>query len=145
MKPIFRNQILRIGFISIIVLVACVTVEANSSNGDDSGDCEICRRNTNCFKPRAIRKELALGEPAISRPKPPYPQEAIDARVSGVVTIEVVADEEGRVIWAKVLKGHRLLTEAALKAACQSRFRPVKVKDKALKAFYILQYPFSLR
>ena len=89
--------------------------------------------------------ELGLSEPANSRPTPVYPKEAIRARVSGVVKIEVVADEEGKVIWARVLKGHRLLTEAALKAACQSRFSPVKVKNEAVKASYVLQYPFSLR
>ena len=144
MKPVLEIQILRIGFTLIIMLGAYVTAGAFSYDNDDTGDCEICRRNTNCSKPRAIRKKLGLAEPANSRPKPAYPKEAIDARVSGVVRIEVVADEEGKVIWAKVLKGHRLLTDAALKAACQSRFRPVKVKNEAVKVSYILQYPFSL-
>jgi TonB family protein len=145
MKPVLENQILRIGFIYFIMLIACVTAGANSYDYDGSVDCEICRPNTNCSKPPAIRKKLGPGEPAISKPKPVYPKEAIDARVSGVVKVEVVADEEGKVIWARVLKGHRLLTEAALKAACQSRFRPVKVKNETVKASYILQYPFSLR
>jgi TonB family protein len=137
-----EDLILRVGFTFIVILTACVTTGAFTYDDDD---CQICRRNTNCSKPRAVRKKLGPGEPAISRPKPVYPKEAIDARISGVVKIEVVANEEGKVIWARVLRGHRLLTEAALKAACQTKFRPVKVKDEAVKASYVLQYPFSLR
>jgi hypothetical protein len=58
---------------------------------------------------------------------------------------EVVADEQGKVIWAKVIKGHRLLTEAAPDAACKTSFRPVKRQNQLVKASYILQYPFSLK
>ena len=86
-----------------------------------------------------------MSQPSLSQPKPVFPKKAIAARVSGLVKVEVVADEEGRVIWAKVIRGHRLLNDAALEAACKTQFHPVKVEDKPVKASYILQYPFSLR
>lgn len=59
------------------------------------------------------------------QPQLSYPRLAVTAKASGVVRVEVVIDEDGRVIWAQVVEGHPLLRSAALRAACQTRIKPV--------------------
>lgn len=82
---------------------------------------------------------------AISKPQPAYPAEAKAERVSGLVTVDVVLDEKGRVIWAEATDGHQLLREAAVKAACQSRYSPVKISGRAVKAGGAISYNFVMQ
>jgi periplasmic protein TonB len=82
---------------------------------------------------------------AISKPQPAYPAAAKAERVSGTVTVDVVLDEKGRVVWAEAADGHELLRGAAVKAACQSRFSPVKISGRAVKAGGALSYNFVLQ
>jgi TonB family protein len=78
------------------------------------------------------------------RPEITYPKLARAARVSGVVRVEVVIDEEGKVIWAKVVEGHPLLQAAALRAACQIRIQPaVDCLARHLKVNTILYFNFK--
>lgn len=51
--------------------------------------------------------------------RPVYPQEALDARIQGVVIIEAMLDIYGRVRQARVISGHPLLNEAAMNAIKQ--------------------------
>lgn len=58
------------------------------------------------------------------QPRLSYPKLAQAAKASGVVEVEAVVDEDGRVIWAKVVKGRPLLRAEALRAACATRMEP---------------------
>lgn len=69
---------------------------------------------------------VALQSEAIKREKPPYPDAAKQAGVSGEVVVEVVVDERGRVTAAKAISGHALLRTAAVIAARAWRFRPFR-------------------
>ena len=89
------------------------------------------------------RMDIGLCGKAISLPKPAYPEEAKKQKVSGVVRIEIVIDEEGDPIWAKAIEGHPLLQEASLKAACQSRHSPHKISGQAVKANTVISYNFT--
>jgi TonB family protein len=60
----------------------------------------------------------------IKRVEPIYPETARQARVSGVVVLEVQVDEEGNVASVKVLRGHPLLDQAAIDAVKQWRYKP---------------------
>jgi len=55
---------------------------------------------------------------------PVYPDAAKAARISGVVMLQVTAGVEGNVLEARVLRGHPLLTQAALEAVRQWRYSP---------------------
>jgi protein TonB len=58
----------------------------------------------------------------ISGPAPVYPFLAKQSRVQGIVVIEAIIDEHGNVIQEKVISGHPLLVEAALKAVSQRKY-----------------------
>ncbi len=56
--------------------------------------------------------------------KPVYPQEALDARVSGMVIIEALIDPDGNVRQTQVLRSIPLLNQAAQDAVQQWKFEP---------------------
>jgi TonB family protein len=89
-----------------------------------------------------VKGNAMLCGKAISLPKPPYPQEAKAAKASGPVTVQVVIDEEGRMIWAKPIDGDPLLQEGSVKAACRARVMPVKISGRAVKADGAIVYNF---
>lgn len=86
-----------------------------------------------------------LNGKAISKPQPEYPQEAKDAGASGTVTVQVVVDEQGRVVSASAISGHRLLQQAAVNAARQARFSPLLQAGQPVKVSGILTYNFVLQ
>jgi len=86
-----------------------------------------------------------LNGKAISLPKPVYPPSARNARVSGVVTVEVVIDESGKVISAKAVDGHQFLREAAEQAARGARFSPTVLSGQPMKVSGQITYNFSLQ
>lgn len=66
----------------------------------------------------------------LRRVAPEYPRLARVAKVSGVVVVEIVVDEDGYVVRARAVSGHPLLLEAAVDAARQWTFRPAKFGGK---------------
>lgn len=85
-----------------------------------------------------------LNEKATEKPMPAFPPVAKAARVSGVVVVRVVVDEEGRVEKAEAISGHPLLQEAAVEAAYHARFRPTKLSGNSIKVSGVLTYNFTL-
>ena len=93
-------------------------------------------------KPKAEIQMSALCGKAISFPQPIYPQEARAAKASGLVTVNVVADETGKVIWAKAVNGNLLLRDAAVKAAYLAQYTPTRIADRAVKMETEITYHF---
>jgi protein TonB len=60
----------------------------------------------------------------VSSVPPRYPELARAARVSGVVILQAVISKEGVVESLNVISGHALLTEAAIEAVKQWRYKP---------------------
>jgi len=89
-----------------------------------------------------VKANAMLCGKAINLPKPPYPEDAKAAKASGPVTVQVVIDEEGRMIWAKAIDGHPLLREVSVKAACRARVMPVTISGRAVKADGAITYNF---
>jgi TonB family protein len=85
-----------------------------------------------------------LNSKAISKPMPAYPQAAINERVQGLVTVKVLVDEEGKVISATAVGGHKLLFEAAVEAAKRARFSPTTLSGQPVKVSGVLTYNFRL-
>src|SRR5437868_1802600 len=65
-----------------------------------------------------------LNGKAVSLPKPAYPPAAKAVRAGGSVSVQVLIDEEGRVVSASAVSGHPLLQQAAVAAARGARFSP---------------------
>jgi len=86
-----------------------------------------------------------LNGKAISLPKPEYPAIARSARQSGTVSVQVIVDEDGRVISAKAVSGPPLLQAAAAKAAAEALFSPTKLSGKPVKVTGIITYNFELQ
>jgi periplasmic protein TonB len=57
-------------------------------------------------------------------PDPEYPALAKQARISGLVVIEAIIDEQGNVTGMRAVSGHPLLISAALKAVSKRKYQP---------------------
>jgi len=64
--------------------------------------------------PQVIRRYVINGD-AIELPKPPYPSIAKQTHTEGVVNVQVLIDESGRVVSAHAVTGHPLLTADAVR------------------------------
>ncbi len=79
---------------------------------------------------------------ASSLAKPSYPPVAKQMGASGQVVVQILVDESGKVVSAKAVSGHNLLRSSAENAARQSRFNPVKIDDKPVRANGTVVYNF---
>jgi TonB family protein len=92
---------------------------------------------------RTIKGDVVDGK-AIDLPQPPYPAIAKAAHASGRVEVQVIIDEEGKVIAAQAISGHPLLHAAALKSAREARFTPTLLDGKPVKVAGVIDYTFNL-
>jgi TonB family protein len=65
-------------------------------------------------------------------------------RASGIVKVEVLLNEEGKVISARALDGLASLRQAAVDAARLARFTPTILSGQPVKVVGIINYKFSL-
>jgi TonB family protein len=86
-----------------------------------------------------------LNGKALSLPKPSYPSEARNERVSGTVEVKVIIDETGKVMFACAVAGHPLLQPAAEQAAMGARFSPTLLQGVPVKVTGIVTYNFIAR
>jgi TonB family protein len=84
-------------------------------------------------KDRIVKVSKVLNSEAISLPKPRYPPLAIQIHLEGVVNVQVLIDEAGRVVSAKAVSGHPVLVAEAVRAAAQARFSPTILGDQPVK------------
>jgi TonB family protein len=95
-------------------------------------------------KPPKVVSKGVITSQAISLPKPVYPEMAKRMRLQGTVSIQVLIDEEGRVISAKPISGSPFLTIEAQKAAMHARFSPTRLGDQPVKVSGVITYNFVL-
>jgi len=86
----------------------------------------------------------ALNGRALTLPQPAYPDPARRARQSGMVTVEVVVDETGRVLSATATSGPTMLREAAIQAALRAKFSPTMLSGQPVKVTGTINYKFTL-
>ncbi|MFS8085804.1 MAG: energy transducer TonB, partial [Acidobacteriota bacterium] len=65
-------------------------------------------------------------------------------RVTGVVQVEVIVDENGKVVSARVLSGPGTLRDVAMQAALRARFSPTKLSGQSVKVSGQINYNFTL-
>ena len=129
---------------------------------NDSGTLELANAHTNSSAPAPLvqidseppppapnpmLKPVSggvLNGTAISLPSPGYPETARRLRVSGLVNVEVVVDETGKVISAVATSGPMPLREVAVQAALRARFSPTKLSGQPVKVSGMINYKFNL-
>ena len=97
--------------------------------------------------PRPILKPISggvLNGTAISLPQPVYPEPAKRMRTGGVVAVEVVLDETGKVVSATATSGPTILRDAAVQAALKAKFSPTKLSGQPVKVSGVINYKFAL-
>lgn len=80
----------------------------------------------------------------ISLPQPTYPVMAKQTRTQGPVNIQILVDEQGKVISAQVVSGNPMLNTAAREAAMRARFTPTVLNGQAVKIQGVITYNFVL-
>jgi protein TonB len=101
-----------------------------------------------CIDPKACVDEsseqnanLERGR-ALSLPIPAYPPIARAAHAQGAVEVQVVLDEEGKVIAAAAISGHPLLQATCVRAAREAEFTPTKLEGVPVKVTGVIRYNF---
>ena len=82
---------------------------------------------------------------ATALPKPVYTSIAKAARAYGVVTVQVLIDEQGKVVSARAVNGHPLLLKESVQAAYQARFTPTKLSNQPVKVSGVITYNFVMQ
>jgi TonB family protein len=77
--------------------------------------------------------------------RPAYPPIAQSARVTGVVVMEALVDENGNVAQARVLRGVPLLNDAALDAVKQWQYQPTFLNGVAVPVIMTVTVSFNLQ
>jgi len=97
------------------------------------------------FGKDAVRITGARRPRNIKKVNPIYPEEALKKRIEGVVILEAVADETGKVIELRMIKSpDQILTEAAIKAVKQWEYESYVINGKAKKVIFTVTVTFTL-
>jgi TonB family protein len=94
-------------------------------------------------KPTQVSGGVLNGN-AVNLPAPTYPEPARRMRTSGVVEVEVVIDENGKVISAKAVSGPTIFRDSAVQAALRAKFTPSKLSGQPVKVAGKIVYNFRM-
>lgn len=109
-------------------------------------DCLMIAGGDEFVEPETSEKTVSGGVvngKAIKLARPFYPIEARGKRAGGTVNVQVVIDEEGKVISASAVSGHPLLKPAAETAAKESLFSPTVLSGRKVKVKGVIVYNFT--
>ncbi len=97
-------------------------------------------------RPSVVRVGGTVQEAKVLRKVPPvYPEITLRARISGEVQLEVVIDEEGNVADVKVLHGHMLLVDEAVRAVKQWKYSPTLLNGEPVSVVSTVTVIFRLK
>jgi protein TonB len=82
---------------------------------------------------------------AISLPQPLYPALAKQIKAQGPVNVQILVDEQGKVISAHAVSGNPTLLAAAKDAALRARFTPTVLSGVPVKVQGLITYNFVLQ
>lgn len=132
---------LRLMFAGTLITVTFLLSPARGHGQGNSAAPRPTPRPTSTSRVHPISGGVLNGK-AISKPQPAYPPIAKARKLSGTVTVRVLIDEEGAVVSAKAVRGHRLLRKAAVDAARQATFAPTTLSGERVKVSGLLTYDF---
>jgi len=88
---------------------------------------------------------VVLISKAISLPQPVYPPIARQIGAHGTVLVQILVDENGKVLTAQPVSGHPTLLGAAKEAALRARFTPTVLNGVPVKIQGVITYNFLLQ
>lgn len=141
------------------VVLGPVNADPPGLPADGSGVCATCNGTSpvvpvdttpppvpTTVKPQTQRvTSVMLTAKAISIPKPPYPPMAKAIGAQGSVVVQILVDEQGKVISAQSVSGHPTLVAAAKQAAFQARFTPTVLNGQPVKIQGVITYNFVMQ
>jgi len=96
--------------------------------------------------PVAAQEEIttanALGR-VVKKVAPTFPVAAKQLNVTGTQDVQIVVDEEGNVIDAKVLKGNALFTQSSLAAIKEWKFTPLLKDGQPVKFTTVVSFNYT--
>ena len=102
------------------------------------------RKVTKPPAPKTISLGVVNGK-ASHLPRPVYSAIAKAAHAYGIVTVQVLIDESGKVISAQAISGPPLLQRESVQAAYQARFTPTLLSNQPVKVSGVITYNFTLQ
>ena len=133
-------------------------VDPPSVASTNSGGCITCNGTAPVVRveetpptPQPVRPQTqrlpstVLVSKAISLPQPPYPPIARQIRAQGPVSVQILVDEQGKVISAQAMSGNPTLLTAAKEAAMRARFTPTVLNGTPVKVQGTIIYNFVLQ
>lgn len=93
-------------------------------------------------KPPPVKSEGVINGKATSLPKPAYTAAAKLVGAQGLVQVQVMIDERGKVVSAKAISGHPMLRSEAQKAAFNAKFSTTYLSKVPVKVTGIITYNF---
>jgi protein TonB len=99
--------------------------------------------------PRPVQKIVRVGS-GVKPPRqtysvdPVYPPLARETHIRGTVVVDAVIDEHGNVVQARVVSGHPLLMDAALKAVLLWKYEPTTLNGQPVSVELQVQVHFKL-
>jgi TonB family protein len=126
-----------------MILIAAIILANPADIGIFAAD------STQAVSEQTERVPLKVGDEVmesklVHKVDPIYPEQALDAQLSGIVVLEVTVDEEGYVSDVQVISGHPFLREAAVTAIKQWRFSPTTLDDKAVPVVTTIRVTFAM-
>ena len=94
--------------------------------------------------PKILKISEMINSRALALPKPPYPPLARQIKLQGTVVIQVLIDENGKVLSARPVSGHPMLIPEAQRAAMQAKFSPTTLNGVAVKVSGMISYNFQM-
>ena len=124
----------------------CVTCSGNGTGPVVRVDTTTTPPPPTPVKPQTQRlPSTVLASKAISLPQPPYPPMARQIRAQGSVNVQILVDEQGKVISTQIVSGNPMLTSAAKEAAMRARFTPTILNGQPVKIQGVIIYNFVLQ
>lgn len=135
-------------------------VDPPTFGGNNSGNCLTCDATGPVVKvdetpptpPPVVKPPTTtrlassiLISKAVSLPQPLYPALAKQIKAQGPVNVQILVDEQGKVISAHAVSGNPTLLVAAREAAMRARFTPTILSGVPVKVQGLITYNFVLQ
>ncbi len=118
-----------------------ITIVSDRVSSDEIKNLSADSASVNNQKPKIIKAGVINGK-ALRLVQPDYPPAARAIRATGAVQVEVIIDEQGKVVSATAITGHPLLQSAAVDAARKSKFAPVMLEGVPVRVTGVIVYNF---
>jgi len=131
-------------------VVATLAVKANLVAAGDiytqpkPASADLTAKLDPASMPRVAVENEMLSARVISLPRPAYPDEAREAKVTGAVRVLATVDEQGNVVDAEAISGSPMLQAAAVAAAKQAKFEPLMTNGRPVKTKSVIAYNFRV-